>query len=108
MDHDYLKEKQKTYLEIKTSTPTEVEHLSPSKKQKLDLIDGNECEPFDSNFSNDSHILISHSVLITPEGNPQGNQEIQREADCQEEPTAETTSEASQTVKNGNTWALSI
>ena len=108
MDHDYLKEKQKTYLEIKTSTPTEVEHLSPCKKQKLDLIDGNECEPFDSNFSNDSHILISHSVLITPEGNPQGNQEIQLEADCQEEPTAETSSEASQTVKNGNTCFVEI
>ena len=54
---------------------------------KYNFSDGNECEPFDSNFSNDSHLLISHSVLITPEDNPKGNQEKQFEADCQEEPT---------------------
>ena len=78
---------------------TKVEHASPCKKRKLDLIDGNECEPFDSNFSNDSHLLISHSVLITPEDNPQGNQEKQLKADCQEQPTAKTTNKASQTVK---------
>ena len=65
MDHDYLTGKRKPCLETQASTPTEVEHPSPCKKRKLDLIDGNECEPFDSNFSNDSHLLISHSVLIT-------------------------------------------
>ena len=81
-----------------------MEHPSPCKKQKLDLIDGNEYEPFDSNFSNDSHLLISHSVLITPEDNPNGNQEKQFEADCQEETTEKKkkTNEASRTAKNGN------
>ena len=54
---------------------------------KYNFSDGNECEPFDSNFSNDSHLLISHSVFITPGDNPKGNQEKQFEADCQEEPT---------------------
>ena len=54
---------------------------------KYNFSDGNEFEPFDSNFSNDLHLLISHSVLITPEDNPKGNQEKQFEADCQEEPT---------------------
>ena len=73
MDHDYLNGKRKTCLEIQASKPTEVEHPSPCKKRKFDLIDGNECEPFDSNFSNDSHLLISHSVLITPcRGQPKG------------------------------------
>ena len=85
-----------------------MEHPSPCTKQKLDLIDGNECEPFDRNFSNDSHLLISHSVLITPEDYPQGNQDKQFEADCQEQPTAKTTNEASQTVKNGNTRFVEI
>ena len=108
LDHDYLTGKQKTCLEIQASTPTEVEHPSPCKIRKLDLIDGNECEPFDSNFSNDSHLLISHSVLITPEDNPQGNQEKQFEADCQEQRTAKTTNEASQTVQNGNTSFVEI
>ena len=108
MDHDYLTGKQKTCLEIQASTPTEVEHPSPCKKRKLDLIDGNACEPFDSNFSNDSHLLISHSDLITLEDNPQGNQEKQLEADCQEQPTAKTTNEASQTVKNGYTSFVKI
>ena len=107
MDHDNLTGKRKP-CEIQASTPTEVEHPSPCKKRKLDLIDGNECEPFDSNFSNDSHLLISHSVLITPEDNPQGNQEKQFEADCQEQPTAKTTNEASQTIKNGNTSFVEI
>ena len=51
---------------------TKVEHASPCKKRKLDLIDRNECELFDSKFSNDSHRLISPSVLITLEKNPQG------------------------------------
>ena len=88
MDHDYLTGKRKTCLEIQASTPTEVEHRSPCKTRKLDLIDGNECERFDSSFTNDSHPLISHSVLITPEDNPQGNQEKQFEGDCQEQPTA--------------------
>ena len=62
MDHNYLKGKRKTCLEIQASTPTEEEHASPCKKRKLDLIDGNECELFDTNFSNDSHLPISHSV----------------------------------------------
>ena len=52
IDHHYLKWKRKTSWEIQASTPTEVEHPSPCKKQKLDLIDGNECEPFGRNFSN--------------------------------------------------------
>ena len=86
-----------------------MEHPSPCKKQKLDLIDGNEYEPFDSNFSNDSHLLISHSVLITPEDNPNGNQEKQFEADCQEETTEKKkTNEASRTAKNGNTSFVEI
>ena len=72
-------------LEIKASTPMEVEHPSPCKKRKLDLIDENECENLDRNFSNDSHLLISLSVLLTPEDNPQGNQEKQFEADFQEQ-----------------------
>ena len=108
MDHDYLTGKRKTCLEIQASTPTEVQYPSPCKKRKLDLIEGNECEPLDSNFSNDSHLLISHSVLITPEDNPHGNQEKQFEADCQEQPTTKTTNEASITVKNGNTNFLEI
>ena len=87
-----------------------MEHPSPCKKRKFDLIDGNECEPFDSNFSNDSHLLISHSVLITPEDSPKGKQGKQFEADCQEEPTEKTTTsiEASQTVKTGNTSFVEI
>ena len=85
MDHDYLTGKRKTCPEIQASTPTEVQHPSPCKKRKLDLIDWNECEPLDSNFSNHSHLLISHSVLITPEDNPHGNQEKQFEADSQEQ-----------------------
>ena len=32
---------------------------------KYNFSDGNECEPFDSNFSNDSHLLISHSQRTT-------------------------------------------
>ena len=108
MDHDYLTGKRKTCLEIQASTLTEVEHPSPCKKRKLDLIDGNECEPLDSNFSNDSHLLISHSVLITPEDNPHGNQEKQFEADCQEQPTRKTDNEASQTVKIRNTNFVEI
>ena len=87
IDQDYLIGKRKTFLEIQESTPTEVEHPSPCKKRKLDLIDRNECELFDRNFSNDSHLLISHAVLITPEDNPQSKQEEQFEADCQEQPT---------------------
>ena len=76
---------------------------------KYNFSDGNECEPFDSNFSNDSHLLISHSVLITPEDNPKGNQEKQFEEHCQEEPTEKkTTNEASQTAKNGNTSFVEI
>ena len=108
MDHDYLTGKRKTCLEIQASTPTEMEHPSPCKERKLDLIDGNECEPFDSNFSNISHLLISHSVLITRKDNPQGNQEKQFEADCQEQATAKTINEASQTVKNVNTSFVEI
>ncbi|XP_044179011.1 uncharacterized protein LOC114971244 [Acropora millepora] len=108
MDHDYLTGKRKTCLEIQASTPTEVQYPSPCKKRKLDLIEGNECEPLDSNFSNDSHLLISHSVLITREDNPHGNQEKQFEADCQEQPTTKTTNEALQTVKNGNTNFVEI
>ena len=60
MDHDYLIGKRKTFLEIQESTPTEVEHPSPCKKRKLDLIDRNECEPFDRN----SGMIHTFSFLI--------------------------------------------
>ena len=71
IDHNYLQGKRKTWPEV----PPEVDHSSPCKKQKLIIsIHGNECEPFDSNFLNDSHLLISHSVLIAPEDNPNGDQ----------------------------------
>ena len=46
MDHDYLNGKGKTCLEIQASTPTKVEHPSPCKKRKLDLIDGMNVNPW--------------------------------------------------------------
>ena len=98
MDHDYeMGTPQKPGPEVKAMSP-EVNHSSSCKRQKLYSILGNECEPFDNNFS-DSY-LTSHSVLIAPEHNTNIDQESDFGADYQKPPTGKNVTEQSETFNN--------
>lgn len=80
-DHDYLQGKLKIEHGVEASEPSEVDHPLTFKKQNIYAIHDNECEPFDSNYSSNSHLIISHSVLIASENSEQCDPESQFAAD---------------------------